>query len=101
MNQSPGDLCRSAIVALLFCIGCFDVARSAGAGDTQIWFGMGALTSPAGRHSWELLYFQPRPAWPDALTKVRPVLQSSKNLQDDVGLRKSRSSFRCQADEAG
>jgi hypothetical protein len=31
---------------------------------------MGALTSPAGRHSWELLYRQPHPAWPDALTKV-------------------------------
>ena len=31
---------------------------------------MAALTSPAGRHSWELLYRQPHPAWPDALTKV-------------------------------
>jgi hypothetical protein len=70
MNQRPGDLWRSAIVALVFCTGCFEVARSARAGDTQIWFGMGALTSPAGRHSWELLYHQPHPAWPDALAKV-------------------------------
>src|SRR5262245_26303442 len=70
MNQGPGTLCRSAIVALLFCTGCFELAPSARAGDTQIWFGMGALTSPAGRHSWELLYYQPKPAWPDALTKV-------------------------------
>jgi hypothetical protein len=70
MNQRPGNLCRSAIVALLFSIGCFEVAQSASAEDTRIWFGMGALTSPAGRHSWELLYRQPHPAWPDALTKV-------------------------------
>ena len=72
MNQSPGQLCRSAIVMLLLYngVGSVGVARAAGAGDTQIWFGMGALTSPAGHHSWELLYYQPNPAWPDALTKV-------------------------------
>jgi hypothetical protein len=75
MSQSLAELCRRAIVVLPLSIGlgCVGVVRAAGAEDTHIWFGMGALTSPAGHHSWELLYYQPKPAWPDALTKVTVI----------------------------
>jgi hypothetical protein len=58
------------MLPLSISLGCVGVIRAAGAEDTQIWFGMGALTSRAGHHSWELLYYQQNPAWPDALTKV-------------------------------
>jgi hypothetical protein len=41
-------------------------------------------------------------AIPDLEAAIRALrLNRLKNLQDDVGLRKPRSSFRCQADEAG
>jgi hypothetical protein len=41
-------------------------------------------------------------AIPDLEAAIRALrLNRLQNLQDDVGLRKPRSSFRCQADEAG
>jgi hypothetical protein len=41
-------------------------------------------------------------AIPDLEAAIRdPRLNRQKNLQDDVDFRKTRSSFRCQADEAG
>lgn len=39
-------------------------------GTPKIWFGMGAISSDAGHHSWETLYYQRDPQWPPALTRV-------------------------------
>jgi hypothetical protein len=39
----------------------------------QIWFSMGALTSPAGHQSWDSMFYQPNASWPEPLTHVRVI----------------------------
>lgn len=52
----------------------------------QIWFSMGALTSPAGHHSWELLFDTPDAPWPQALSHVKVIgvlTQALVKISDD------------------
>ncbi|MFK0165324.1 hypothetical protein [Rhizobium sp. NPDC090279] len=39
----------------------------------QIWFNMGAISTPVGHHSWDLLYYQPNPEWPSFMGRVKVV----------------------------
>ncbi len=43
----------------------------------QIWFSMGAPTSPAGHHSRELLFDTPDAPWPQALSHVKASSECS------------------------
>jgi hypothetical protein len=39
----------------------------------QIWFSMGGISSPAGHHSWEVLFYQPNSPWPPVMDHVTAV----------------------------
>ncbi len=39
----------------------------------KIWFSMGAISSPAGHHSWELLFYRPDAPWPAYMGHVTVV----------------------------
>jgi hypothetical protein len=39
----------------------------------EIWFNMGAISTPEGHHSWELLYYQPDAPWPAFMDHVKVV----------------------------
>lgn len=63
------SLCRLGAAALLLCFAT--AARADPAGQLpKVWFAMGAISSPAGHHSWELLFYQPHPIWPPYMEHV-------------------------------
>ncbi|MBV8919849.1 hypothetical protein [Bradyrhizobium sp.] len=39
----------------------------------QIWFSMGALTSPAGHQSWDTLFYNPDAPWPEFMNHLHVV----------------------------
>jgi hypothetical protein len=70
------------VVALLF---GNQTATAADASVPQIWFSMGAISSPAGHHSWELLFYQPDVPWPaymDHVTAVGILTQALVKIPD-------------------
>ncbi len=49
------------------------MAAGLGASMPQIWFSMGALTSPAGHQSWDTLFYEPDAPWPEFMNHVQVV----------------------------
>jgi hypothetical protein len=73
-----------ALMAVALLLGN-QTARAANASVPQIWFSMGAISSPAGHHSWELLFYQPDPIWPpymDHVTVVGILTQALVKIPD-------------------
>jgi hypothetical protein len=59
---------------------CSGKVISSEAPPPQIWFTMGALSSPAGHHSWEILYDQPDAPWPAFMDHVKVVSMLTQAL---------------------
>jgi hypothetical protein len=66
------NLCRFGATALLLCFPTAGRADPAGQ-LPKVWFAMGAISSPPGHHSWELLFYQPDPIWPPYMEHVTVV----------------------------
>jgi hypothetical protein len=66
------DLRRFGATALLLCFAMAGKADAAGQ-LPKVWFSMGAISSPPGHHSWELLFYQPDPIWPPYMEQVTVV----------------------------
>jgi hypothetical protein len=78
------NLCQVSAIALLLCFAT--AGRSDPAGQLpKIWFSMGAISSPAGHHSWELLFYRPDAPWPahmDHVTVVGILTQALLKIPD-------------------
>jgi hypothetical protein len=66
------------LLALVLACGVALIAPSAVAAGPaqplpQIWFSMGALSTDAGHHSWETLYYEAKPQWPASLGQVKVI----------------------------
>jgi hypothetical protein len=67
--------------AFLFTALALIVEASAAPSPTpQIWFPMGAISSPAGHQSWEVLYEQPDAPWPAFMDHVKVVSMLTQAL---------------------
>ena len=77
-------LCQFGAMSVLL---CFAAASQANPNRPfpHIWFAMGAISSPAGHHSWDLLFYQQNAAWPpfmDHVTTVGILTQALARISD-------------------